>query len=305
VGFLRLDGWRALQKNGGLCKEKIKMRWLMIACSAVAIGAGAEGLPLYYWQQKDFVNFGDFLSVQIVEKIVNEPVAIFRRGKTPGNKLLAVGSMLYFASDGDVIWGTGVNGKQLDPLAYQFHTLDIRAVRGPLTRRFIMENFHIDCPAVYGDPALLLPCLFPEFKRQERPRFDYLVIYHYKERFDFPRKENVVFATDPWDEIVRKICDSRFVISSSLHGIIVAEAFGIPARMLRVAEYEPLFKYADYYAGTGRWSFDYATSVEEALEMGGESPARCDLRHLYEAFPFEYWPSAQFTIPRFEGRGCW
>jgi pyruvyltransferase len=94
--------------------------------------------------------------------------------------------------------------------------------------------------------------------------------------------------------VIRKICDSRFVISSSLHGIVVAEAFGIPARMLRITETEPLFKYFDYYAGTNRPDFQFAYSVEEALLMGGERPCECDLMKLYNAFPFEFWPNARF-----------
>ena len=39
------------------------------------------------------------------------------------------------------------------------------------------------------------------------------------------------------------------MLSSSLHGIVLAEAFRIPARMLRLTENEPLYKYQDYYEG--------------------------------------------------------
>ena len=90
-------------------------------------------------------------------------------------------------------------------------------------------------------------------------------------------------------EVIEKITDSRFVISSPLHGLIVAEAFGIPARMLRITTHEPLLKYQDYYYGTNRPYFQYAQSIEEAFQMGGEPPFECDLQKLYEAFPFEYW----------------
>ena len=68
---------------------------------------------------------------------------------------------------------------------------------------------------------------------------------------------------------IRAILDSEFVISTSLHGLVLADAYGIPARMLRITENEPLFKYQDYYEGTGRSTFTFATSVEEALTMGG------------------------------------
>ncbi|MBS0649888.1 MAG: polysaccharide pyruvyl transferase family protein [Verrucomicrobia bacterium] len=281
------------------CKHFI---FLLIAALPICLRS-EEGLPLYYWQQQKFVNFGDYLSLKIVERIVGGPVKVFiRHPKNKDKKLLALGSLMSFAADGDVIWGTGVNGKLPKKESYAFTHLDIRAVRGPLTRQFLMETFQIEAPEIYGDPALLIPYLFPEFKRSENPSYDFIIIPHYSELHFFPKEifPNAVYATDPWDEVIRKICDSRFVISSSLHGIVVAEAFGIPARMLRLTETEPLFKYFDYYAGTNRPDFQFAYSVEEALMMGGEKPCECDLMKLYNAFPFEFWPNARFENPPLE-----
>jgi len=259
------------------------------------------GLTLYYWQEPaDFVNFGDYLSLKIVERMVEGPVKVFKK-KPPRNekKLLALGSLLYFAYENDVLWGTGMNGKTPNKSDYTFTHLDVRAVRGPITRKFLIEKFNIECPEIYGDPALLMPYLFPEFDKQEYPSNDYIVIPHFSEKKLFPRSEHIVYPTDPWDQVVRKILDSKFVISSSLHGIIVAEAYGIPARMLRVTENEFMTKYQDYYEGTNRPDFEFATSVEEALRMGGESPIICDVEKLYDAFPFDYWPQIKITKPDF------
>ncbi len=270
--------------------------FLFIAGLPICLSA-EEGLPLYYWQQQKFVNFGDYLSLKIVEKIVGCPVKVFtHHPKNKDKKLLALGSLMSFAADGDVIWGTGVNGKLPRKEQYAFSNLDVRAVRGPLTRQFLKEHFQIEAPEIYGDPALLLPFLFPEFRRSEKPSYDFIIIPHYSELHFFPKEifPNAVYPTDPWDEVIRKICDSCFVVSSSLHGIIVAEAFGIPARMLRITDTEPLFKYFDYYAGTSRPDFQFANSVEEALLMGGERPFECDLIRLYNAFPFDFWLNASF-----------
>lgn len=260
----------------------------------------SQGLPLFYWNEKwrgrTFVNFGDYISLKLVERIVGEPVRAYIKGqKNIEKKLLASGSIISFAIDHDVVWGSGINGKLLNKKHYKFKTLDIRSVRGPLTRNFLKEHFQIDCPEVYGDPALLIPYFFPEFKKKERPAYDYLIIPHFSEEDQFSKEEwdNVVYSTEPWDQIVEKILDSRLVISSSLHGIIIAEAYGIPARLLRVTDNEPLFKYIDYYSGTGRPTFAYATTVDEALEMGGEAPFNCDLQKVYNAFPFEYWQNAK------------
>ncbi len=281
---------------------------LLVLLSTVFIPVAAEqpkpeGLPLYYWQQPQFVNFGDYLSLKLVERIVNCPVHVHRRNPNiKVKKLLAIGSLMSFALDEDVIWGTGVNGKLMNKTDYKFTNLDIRAIRGPLSRKFLLDQFGINCPEIYGDPALLVPCLFPEFVKSETPKYDYIVIIHYSELNLFPKTEDgrIIHATDPWDEIISKIVDSKFVISSSLHGVIVAEAFGIPARLLRVSETEPLFKFQDYYAGSGRDRFEYAASIEEALQMGGELPIKCDLQALYNAFPFDYWPNATYTKPNWD-----
>lgn len=250
-------------------------------------------LPICYWQGYSFINFGDYLSVVLVERIVEQPIQIYRKGIHAGQKkLLAVGSILALADNGDVVWGSGLSGKSLNLNKYRFNTLDVRAVRGPLTREFLIKNFHIDCPPIYGDPALLFPYFFPEFKKSEYPSNEFIIIPHYSELHLFPKEDypNVISPLEPWDRVINKIINSKFVISSSLHGIVIAEAYGIPARLLKVTFNEPLLKYRDYYLGTQRPNFQIATSVEEALLMGGEPPFKCDLKKLYDAFPFDYWP---------------
>jgi pyruvyltransferase len=252
---------------------------------------------LFYWSEDPTVNFGDVLSKVIVERIVGKPLKCYvKKGKAREKKLLAIGSILYFACDGDVVWGSGVNGKILDRNLFEFDRLDIRAVRGPLTRRFLLENFGIQAPEIYGDPALPFPYLFPEFKKKENPSIPYLIVPHYADKEHFPKSEydNVVYTSEPWDFIVEKILDSRLVISSSLHAVVVAESYGIPARVLRISEskHNHALKYTDYYLGTNRPDFQFATSIEEALRMGGEPPFECDLKKLYEAFPIEFYPSS-------------
>jgi len=274
------------------------MKWLFFFL-ATSFSIGSHELALFYWNEDPTPNFGDVLSRVIVERIVGGPLKCYvKKGKYQDKKLLAIGSILFFAADDDVVWGSGVNGKTLHKKFYDFTKIDIRAVRGPITRQFILDNFHIDCPAIYGDPALLFPYLFPEFKKKENPSIPYLIVPHYTDREYFPKSEyeNVVYTSEPWNKIVEKILDSRFVIATSLHAVVIAEAYGIPARVLRISEsrHNHILKYQDYYLGTNRHSFQFATSVEEALSMGGEPPFQCDLKRLYEAFPREFWMTREF-----------
>lgn len=262
-----------------------------------------QGLPLYYWRQPNLVNFGDYLSLKLVERIVGEEVRVYKKRLfSYEKKLLAVGSVLIFSNQNDVIWGTGTNGKRMNKSEYNFTNLDVRAIRGPLSRQFLIDTFGIEVPEIYGDPALLVPYFFPEFKKQENPAFEYLVIPHYTEEKMFPKNNayEVVYPTEDLFTVFEKITQSGFVISSSLHGVIVAESFGIPARYLRVTENEPMLKYIDYYLSTNRPNFKVAHSIEEALEMGGEPPFECDLEKLYDAFPFEFWPNTEFKKPNFK-----
>jgi len=250
-----------------------------------------KGPALFYWDarpQLGFANFGDALSEALVERMLGGQISIAKQPFNGQKKLLGMGSIMNYAQDCDVIWGTGVNGKSPEK-SYQFTTLDVRAVRGPLTRDFLKRR-GISCPEVYGDPTLLLPIYFPEFQKSATPSYEYLIIPHFSDEHLFAGNPNMISVKEPWNKVVEKILNSKFVISSALSGVIVAEAFGIPARLLQIdnkSNTEDLFKYQDYYFGTCRFDFKYATSIEEALKMGGESLPVCDLDNLSRAFPFE------------------
>jgi pyruvyltransferase len=237
-----------------------------------------------YWWQSNPPNFGDHLSKIIVEKMLGRPVT-HGSLKSQDQLLFAAGSILHYARDGDVIWGSGFRENPLEE--NRFHRIDVRAVRGPVTRNYLLQ-MGIPCPEVYGDPAVLTAYLFPEFKK-EKPVYDYIIIPNIGEKDCFTLYKNVVLPIEPWDVIIKKMLKSRLVISSSLHGIIVAESYGVPARLLKMTWLERLIKYEDYYQSTGRPDFKYATSVQEALQMGGEKPAVIDLQPILNSFPYDYF----------------
>jgi pyruvyltransferase len=230
-------------------------------------------------------NFGDQLSQVIVERIIDRPVKL--RGLDSKHKiLLSLGSILNFARNGDVVWGTGFRSSPVTEK--RFRQLDVRAVSGPVTRDYLLQ-LGIECPEVYGDPAILMAHLFPELKKKAKPKYNYIIIPDVQEVDCLGVYQNVVMPTLPWDEVVELILDSKLVISSSLHGIIVAESFGVPARMLKMTWAEPLLKFQDYYQATGRPNLEYATSVAQALKMGGAPRGNIDPKKLLEAFPWDYF----------------
>lgn len=229
-------------------------------------------------------NFGDLLGPLVINELVRQEGLEAPLNKAP-KRLLSIGSVLHFAQDGDTIWGTGVNGKFAhEPLAAA--NLDVRAVRGPLTRSYLLEH-GVQAPAIYGDPGLLVSTLWPELKANKvipQPT----VIMNFNDAENVPAGVNLVSPLSPVDHCLRQLASSSLVIGSSLHAIIIAESFGVPARLVR-SNHEPEFKYHDYYAGTGRTSYKAAETVEEAIELGGERPLTWNPDKLIEAFPRDLW----------------
>src|SRR5699024_5466721 len=157
------------------------------------------------------------------------------------------------------------------------------------SREFLL-NRGIDAPDIYGDPALLLPVVFPNrFKKV--PKKPYVIVpnLHDLRIAQDAGWKNIISPFSSWNRCVEEIWQAEFVIASSLHGLIVAEAYGIPARYIRLSNEENLFKYNDYMLGTGRGEIEYAKSVDEALEMGGMPSLQFNSSKLLNSFPFDLW----------------
>ena len=231
-------------------------------------------------------NFGDLLGPVIVEKMLKN-AGIDARGVKSPHRLLAVGSIMHLAAEGDLVWGTGMNGKKLTT-DLPFSQLDVRAVRGPQTQR-VLEDKGIHAPAVFGDPGLLVGQLWSraELTGKQAPR-KFSVVPNFHDFPQFPRTDETVNPTGKLWQVIAKIAASDLVVGSSLHGIVIAESLGIPARLV-LSKTEPLFKYQDYYEGTGRTGFTPANAVAEALQLGGERLPEWNPTPLLDAFPYDLW----------------
>jgi pyruvyltransferase len=232
-------------------------------------------------------NFGDLLGPEIVRRM--------RRlhggsgSAATRSRLLSVGSILHFAHDGDVVWGSGVNGRI--PLEeYRDVRLDVRAVRGPLTARFL-EDRGATVPQVFGDPALLVPRLMPELAPgPSASRDDYVIVPNLHDHAAVARDPRTIDPRSPWQQVVGRIARARTVYASSLHGLVIAEAFGVPA--LRItARLEQDFKYEDYALGSGEDLLPVFPDLPAALAAprAGRAAFRPDPDRLMEAFPHDLW----------------
>lgn len=227
-------------------------------------------------------NFGDLLGPLVVDRIRE------LRGLGPershAERLLTVGSILHFAREGDVVWGSGVNGKMPQD---HYPRLDVRAVRGPLTAERL-SSAGIPVPPVYGDPALLLPHLWTDDELGiARGTGGTVLVPNLHDRARFPAD-----AVNPRGDVlgcVRTIASADLVVSSSLHGVVIADAYGVPAVLVASAT-EPTFKYEDHYRGTGRPLPATASTWHEGLSSRPAPPiASWQPGPLLDAFPADLW----------------
>jgi pyruvyltransferase len=198
-----------------------------------------------YWHNKER-NFGDMLSPIILKGL---GIDCEFADKNIDGKLLAVGSIFYAARRNDIVWGSGlIADRPFDALP----GMKFLAVRGPLTRDRIFGG---DVPKVYGDPAILLPEIYTP---KILPKREFGFVPHYVD-FDSPdlrrNKERFIIDVrqDPF-KTIDEICSCKLIVSSSLHGIIVAEAYGIPAVWIKLSDklIGGSFKFNDYFIGSGR-----------------------------------------------------
>lgn len=248
---------------------------------------------LYYSQKskygkKYYHNVGDYLSVIVFNQLVN--YLGYKMGfKRKTYCISFIGSIIQNLGQNAIIYGSGLiydNDKIRSILLRKKLNFDIRAVRGPETRRVLIELGY-DVPEVYGDPAILLPFFYKP--TQIIKKYSYILIPHKSKIEKYEKKGYKILSTitDDWKHFIDEILSSELVISSSLHGIIIAEAYGIPAVLLNDTEHQDLFKYKDYYYSTGRYNIKTVDSVQEALRLGPIIPP--NLKKLQEtlisAFP--------------------
>lgn len=224
-------------------------------------------------------NFGDMLG-----PAVSTALAPLDALATEPARLLSIGSILHFAQDGDVVWGSGVNGKVTgDPVGSA--KLDVRAVRGPLTAMALRQR-GILAPDVFGDPGLLAPALFG-ITRDLQPTIEVTCLPNLHDFGSWRATPGLLSPRGDFITVMKTIAASHLLVTSSLHGIVIADALGVPVSPVRPTA-ESMFKYEDYYEGTGRALPIFSESVARALDASAPGLS-WDSRTLVDAFPRDLW----------------
>ena len=250
---------------------------------------------LDYWNKS--INVGDVLGPVITEWIL-ERKGISKETCVKHTKvLLTVGSVIGMRPYDAVIWGSGIlsEGRACQVLKRRkIVKLDVRAVRGPITRKFLAGAGYDVKDTVCGDPAILMPLLY--FPEKTEKKYKASIITHWSrdcvdEEAIQSGLHTINVATDDYRFFIDEICSSERVISSSLHGIILAEAYGVPAVFINRNNCmdAELLKFYDWYLSTDRPSVVVARSMTEALNaVPMELPQLSDMQaNLLQAFPYD------------------
>lgn len=247
---------------------------------------------LVYWRKR--VNLGDVICPVIVDWVLKQRGIDVNQEIASTQRLLSIGSVLDLGKFDATVWGSGLQSFRSVIDMYKrspYRKLDIRSVRGPLTRQALTDCGY-PCPEVYGDPGILLPLIYPtQPEKKKDKREAYGVIHHHSSMPDCAGERTISILTADHRRFVDEITGCEKIISSSLHGIIFAESYGIPAVFLQQKTNKEFIKYYDYYYSTGRYSVKVAHSLEEALDMEPMVlPELDDMRNnILNAFPYDLW----------------
>ena len=257
----------------------------------------------YQMYQDSPYNLGDTLGRVIISFLLEKKGISVDQWIPQKRHLFAVGSNIFGSGikgnyQDATIWGSGILKEPLrrESIAQRFsrRKLDIRAVRGPLSMDVLLRFGH-NCPEVYGDPAILMPLIYQPIVEK---RYKYTIIPQFVHECSFreahPNERMISMNTDNYQVVIDAIVASEMVYTSSLHGIILAESYGVPAVFFRNLAKRIDFKYLDYYYSTGRTDIRIAESFEESLDREPlPIPDLSELRQgLLDSFPFDLWNSA-------------
>lgn len=211
-------------------------------------------MKVYYWNKKK--NFGDLLTSLLIKKFTHLD-SEWREAED--SELVMVGSILeHIPKDyKGIIAGCG---KLHEKTKIDFPNAKILAVRGPLTAQGLKGNI------VLGDPGLLAD----ELVKDQDKQYDLGIVAHWTDnklendpRFTKYKPKIIKVSDDPL-KVISEIGMCKKIVSSSLHGIILADAFGIPRRI----EISPrVLSHPNQEGGLFKW-WDYSASINMKLEIG-------------------------------------
>ena len=250
-------------------------------------------------------NWGDDINFYVIPILTGKKIfnysSIYRWiMASDENNYTCIGSLIdMFPDKKTVVWGSGVlcGDGPLKNIPEK-----ILAVRGPESRKYLIDK-GISCPEVFGDPALLLPLIYKPVV-QKKYKLGVIPILADVRNPLVDRLINIgngsvkfINMTDygDWKSVIDDICSCDAIVSSSLHGLIVADAYGIPNARVKFSDSATGgdFKYDDYFESVSRCKkvptlVTFETEISELLSLCSDwQPISFNHKPLLDSCPFE------------------
>jgi pyruvyltransferase len=271
---------------------------------AIGIRRDPDHYVFVDWNPNDR-NWGDALNEYLVERLTGRQVRSSRYYLKPDRceKFSVIGSVLGLGQpQGTVVWGAGFL-KRADRLPGP--PKRVVAVRGPLTAGKLQEEGVDIDGVVFGDPAVLMPLLYRPVLRS---RYRLGVVPHYADTgsraIDRLRSRDDVLIIDVGsgiEDFVDQLISCDVIASSALHGLIAADAYGLPRVWLKLSDHVTgdTFKFEDYFLGAGLGMFEYISPdrvhVADYARIASESPISRDvLSRLLDSCPLPGFVRGQY-----------
>lgn len=253
-----------------------------------------ESINICWWGTNG--NWGDALNKVLCEKISGKKInKISTEDITNTHRYYCIGSILQSAKSSNFeVWGTGFmfNNSKIKYIPNNIH-----AVRGPLTRDLLIKS-NIECPEIYGDPALLYPRFYNPTKLK---KYRYGIIPHYIDSNNIwldqfknnPNVKIINIRDHSINRFVDEVNECEIILSSSLHGIICGDSYGIPSYWIELSDKVAGrgFKFRDYFASVKRPDINpinpKGKRIKDFAHLFHEYKINIDLDLLYEACPFK------------------
>lgn len=200
-----------------------------------------KSIKLCWW--KDVPNFGDVLTPVLLKRL-KDIDAVW--SEPEDSEMVGAGSYLEkFNGYKGIVWGTG---KMFAKTKVNLADAKVLALRGELSLK------DSGCtPLALGDPVLLARFLaLHPFDKE----YEYGIIPHWNDKETEKNFEGRTYLridiTAPVDDVIKNTSSCKKIISSSLHGLVLADALGIP-RLWYPSRANPGngFKFRDYQTVLG------------------------------------------------------
>ncbi|WP_434593478.1 polysaccharide pyruvyl transferase family protein [Brevibacterium sp. 1718] len=229
---------------------------------------------MYWWDSVS--NFGDMLGPWLINRRYSIKPVNRWRSTSIGPALASAGSIIPLIDQSDTyIWGSGMltelNDSHISRLG-RLRNISVLASRGQMSAEQMASKLKWNVPEVFGDPALLTSRYFtPELLRKQDSGDQKIALvchWEHQKYFTGTMKEFVfVNVKDGLENVIESIANSQICISTSLHGIIIAQSYGVPWVWLQIDEHRlhsTDFKFRDFMTTVDESMVSRATlSVEE------------------------------------------